>query len=97
MNHSDSLESAIPLTKPRLPGSSTVREPSVATMVGALSRPSGSITSGRDRNGSITFGGMLGITAIAIDSARTCGLSFTVLLSSASWPRARSSTMTLPG
>ena len=33
-------------------------------IVGALSRPSGSITSGRDRNGSITEGGMLGISCL---------------------------------
>jgi hypothetical protein len=69
-------------------------------MVGALSRPSGSTTSGRVRNGSMIEGGMLGIAALAVDSARTCGLSFTVPPgppSSASCARARSSTITLPG
>ena len=38
-------------------------------MVGALSRPSGSITSGRERNGSITEDGMLGMLSLASDSA----------------------------
>ena len=41
--------------------------------------------------------GMLGMTVLAVDSARTRGLSLTVSEDTASCPLARSSTMTLPG
>src|SRR5882762_8620580 len=61
----------------RVPAESNTLSRWVATIVGALSSPSGSITSGRVRNGSITDAGMLGISSGGSGSARTRGLSFT--------------------
>src|SRR5262245_12897889 len=49
-------------------------------MVGPFSRPSGSITSGLDRNGSIIDGGMLGISWRDSDSARIRGPTLVVPL-----------------
>ncbi len=66
----------MPRTYAVLPAERITRSFSVATMVGALSKPSGSMMSGRLRYGSIAEGGMLGIACFASDSARTRGVSF---------------------
>src|SRR5262249_11140056 len=70
----------IPRTYAVLPSERMTRSFSVAMVVGAFCRPSGSITRGRERNGSIADGGMLGIPWSASDSARTRGESLDVLL-----------------
>ena len=106
-----SLAAAMPRTYAELPAARTTRSPCVAMIVGALSRPSGSIASGRLRNGSMAEAGMLGIPWRARDSARLRGPSFTESISPEplapppappvppmeSWPRARSSRITYPG
>src|SRR4051812_1996093 len=70
----------MPRTYAVLPAARMTRSFSVATIVGALSNPSGSITRGRVRNGSIADGGMLGISWSESDSARARGASLAVPL-----------------
>src|SRR6188508_3661297 len=63
----------MPRTYADCPGATMTWSFCVAMMVGPFSRPSASITSGRDSHGSITAAGMLGISWRASDSARTVG------------------------
>src|SRR4051794_17399878 len=76
----------MPRTYAVLPAARMTRSFSVATIVGALSNPSGSITSGLVRNGSIAEGGMLGISWSESDSARARGASLAAPLAGAPEP-----------
>src|SRR3954468_15963385 len=76
----------MPRTYAVLPAARMTRSFSVATIVGALSNPSGSITRGLVRNGSIADGGMLGISWSESDSARARGASLAAPLAGAPEP-----------
>src|SRR4051812_15566154 len=67
----------MPRTYALLPSEIITRSVCVPTIVGALSKPSGSITRGRLRKGSIAPAGMLGIMSFARASPRERGLSLT--------------------